>query len=149
MVVRAGRPDVQISALQSETTRAMVLTGGEKPIDYVFYEARTKRIPLIMVDGDTNATMDALDALAPEGFSHPEKLSRVSQLTVRTFDDRSDIGSRCSYQRLAEKRATGGSACPRRAKRICTGITAPFCRRILLGQRKTRLRFCCRISSQE
>ena len=80
VVVRAGRPDVQISALQSETTRAMVLTGGEKPIDYVFYEARTKRIPLIVVDGDTNATMDALDALAPEGFSHPEKLSRVSQL---------------------------------------------------------------------
>ena len=58
----------------------MVLTGGEKPIDYVFYEARTKRIPLIVVDGDTNATMDALDALTPEGFSHPEKLSRVSQL---------------------------------------------------------------------
>ena len=80
VVVRAGRPDVQISALQSETTRAVVLTGGEKPIDYVFYEARTKRIPLIMVDGDTNATMDALDALATEGFSHPEKLSRVSWL---------------------------------------------------------------------
>ena len=39
VVVRAGRPDVQISALQSDTTRAMVLTGGEKPIDYVFYEA--------------------------------------------------------------------------------------------------------------
>lgn len=80
VVVRAGRPDVQISALQSETTRAIVLTGSEKPIDYVFYEARTKRIPLIMVDGDTSATMDALDALTPEGFSHPGKLSRVSQL---------------------------------------------------------------------
>ncbi len=80
VVVRTGRPDVQISALQSETTRAMVLTGGEKPIDYVFYEARTKRIPLIMVDSDTNTTMDALDALDPESFSHPEKLSRVSQL---------------------------------------------------------------------
>ena len=83
VVVRAGRPDVQISALQSETTRVMVLTGGEKPIDYVFYEARTNRIPLIMVDGDTNATMDALDALAPGGFSHPEKLSRVSQLLAK------------------------------------------------------------------
>ncbi len=80
VVVRSGRPDVQISALQSETTRALVLTGGEKPIDYVFYEARTKRIPLILVDGDTDATMNALDALAPEGFSHPEKLSRLSQL---------------------------------------------------------------------
>lgn len=80
VVVRAGRPDVQISALQSETTRAMVLTGGEKPIDYVFYEARTKRIPLILVGGDTHATMDALDEMEPTGFSHPEKLSRISQL---------------------------------------------------------------------
>ncbi|MYA60802.1 MAG: hypothetical protein F4X40_09695, partial [Chloroflexi bacterium] len=68
VVVRAGRPDVQISALQSDTTRAMVLTGGEKPIDYVFYEARTKRIPLIMVGGDTHATMDALDEMEPTGF---------------------------------------------------------------------------------
>ncbi len=80
VVVRAGRPDVQISALQSDTTRAMVLTGGEKPIDYVFYEARTKRIPLIMVGGDTESTMNALDEMEPTGFSHPEKLSRFSQL---------------------------------------------------------------------
>ena len=87
VVVRSGRPDVQISALQSETTRAIVLTGGEKPIDYVFYEARTKRIPLIVVDGDTDATMDALDSMVLEGFSHSEKLSRVSQL----LSDRSMI----------------------------------------------------------
>ena len=80
VVVRAGRPDVQISALQSDTTRAMVLTGGEKPIEYVFYEARTKRIPLIIVDGDTHTTMEALDEMEPTGFSHPEKLSRFSQL---------------------------------------------------------------------
>ena len=80
VVVRGGRPDVQLSALQSETTRAMVLTGGDKPIDYVFYEARTKRIPLIVVDGDTNSTMAALDAMAPAGFTHPDKLGRMSEL---------------------------------------------------------------------
>ena len=80
VVVRGGRPDVQLSALQSETTRAMVLTGGDKPIDYVFYEARTKRIPLIVVDGDTNSTMAALDLMATAGFTHPDKLSRMSEL---------------------------------------------------------------------
>ena len=82
VVVRSGRPDVQISALQSETTKAMVMTGGEGPIDYVFYEARTKRIPLIMVDGDTDATMDALDRIAASEFSHPDKLGRMSQLVA-------------------------------------------------------------------
>ena len=80
VVVRAGRPDVQISALQSDTTRAMVLTGGEKPIDYVFYEARTKRVPLIVVDGDTDATMEALDDIVPAGFTHPDKLGRMREL---------------------------------------------------------------------
>ena len=80
VVVRSGRPDVQISALQSETTRAMVLTGGDKPIDYVFYEARTKRVPLIVVDGDTDATMEALDEIVPTGFTHPDKLGRMNEL---------------------------------------------------------------------
>ncbi len=80
VVVRTGRPDVQISALQSDTTRAMVLTGGGKPIDYVFYEARTKRIPLIVVNGDTDATMKALDEMAVSDFAHSDKLTRMSQL---------------------------------------------------------------------
>ncbi len=80
VVVRTGRPDVQIAALQSETTRAMVLTGGGKPIDYVFYEARSKRIPLIVVEGDTEATMQRIDALAKSEFDHPDKLGRMSEL---------------------------------------------------------------------
>ena len=82
VVVRSGRPDVQISALQSETTKAMVLTGGDKPIDYVFYEARAKRIPLITVDGDTQSTLGALDEIATEEFTHPDKLGRMNQLVA-------------------------------------------------------------------
>ena len=82
VVVRTGRPDVQISALQSDTTRALVLTGGGKPIDYVFYEARTKRIPLIVVDGDTDATLEALDEMGSPTFAHPDKLARMGQLVA-------------------------------------------------------------------
>jgi BioD-like phosphotransacetylase family protein len=88
VVVRSGRPDVQISALQSDTTRALVLTGGSKPIDYVFYEARAKRIPLIVVEDDTDGAMNALDAMSPPSFAHSEKLARISQLlTEREFVD--------------------------------------------------------------
>ncbi len=83
VVVRGGRPDVQISALQSETTRAVVLTGGVKPIDYVFYEARTKRIPLIVVDSDTQETMDSLDVMEPTGFTHPDKLQLFIQILAQ------------------------------------------------------------------
>ncbi len=78
--VRGGRPDVQISALQSDTTRAIVMTGGENPIDYVFYEARTKGIPLISTAHDTVQTMNRLDAMRPSMFDHPDKLRRIAEL---------------------------------------------------------------------
>ncbi len=80
VIVRGGRPDVQISALQSETTRAVVMTGGERPIDYVYYEARTKRIPLIVVASDTEKAMERLDALSSGEFAHKDKLSRIRDL---------------------------------------------------------------------
>lgn len=80
VIVRGGRPDVQISALQSETTRAIIATGGDKPIEYVFYEARAKDIPLISVQHDTDETMRRIDAMKPAPFQHPEKLHRIVRL---------------------------------------------------------------------
>ena len=80
VLVRTGRPDVQISALQSDTTRALVLTGGGRPIEYVLYEARTKRIPLIVVSGNTEETMKRLDEMRQSVFQHQEKLDRMMEL---------------------------------------------------------------------
>ena len=80
VVVRTGRPDVQISALQSESTRAVLMTGGGKPIDYVFYEARTKGIPLFVTERDTNDVMSRLDDIAPSSVAHPGKLERMREL---------------------------------------------------------------------
>lgn len=80
VLARTGRPDVQISALQSNTTRALLLTGGGRPIEYVLYEARTKRIPLIVVPSNTEETMKRLDEMHQSTFHHQEKLDRMIEL---------------------------------------------------------------------
>lgn len=80
VVVRAGRPDVQLSALQSESTRAILMTGGGKAIDYVFYEARTRGIPLLSTEASTEDVMASLDDLPKPAFSHPAKLDRMRTL---------------------------------------------------------------------
>ena len=80
VVVRTGRPDVQISALQSETTRAVLMTGGGKPIDYVFYEARSKGVPLLVTEHDTLSVMDLLDDLPSPSFAFPAKSGRMCEL---------------------------------------------------------------------
>ena len=43
VVVRGDRPDVQLAALQTDTVRALVLTKGIPPIEYVYYEAESAR----------------------------------------------------------------------------------------------------------
>lgn len=80
VVVRSGRPDVQISALQSETTRAVLMTGGGKPIDYVFYEARAKGVPLLVTEHDTLSVMNLLDDLPSPSFAFPVKSERMCEL---------------------------------------------------------------------
>ena len=80
VVVRTGRPDVQISALQSETTRAVLMTGGGKPIDYVFYEARAKGVPLLVTEHDTLSVMGLLDDLPSPSFAFPAKSERMCEL---------------------------------------------------------------------
>lgn len=80
VVVRSGRPDVQLSALQSESTRAVLMTGGTKAIDYVFYEARSRGIPLLGTVASTEEVMTSLDELPAPAFSHPAKVSRMGAL---------------------------------------------------------------------
>lgn len=80
VVVRSGRPDVQLSALQSESTRAILMTGGTKAIDYVFYEARTRGIPLLGTAASTEEVMAKLDDLPTPAYSHPAKLDRMRAL---------------------------------------------------------------------
>ena len=86
IIVRGDRPDIQMSALSVPVT-CLVLTNGIDPIEYVKYEAERVNVPVMVVDSDTIATMDALAGLV-EGasFDHPRKLVRFADLVEQHVD---------------------------------------------------------------
>jgi len=87
VIVRGDRPDVQIAALQTDTTRALVLTKGISPIEYVHYEARERGVPVVVSPYDTHETAARLETLLPKvRFDHPEKLTRMVELASSDLD---------------------------------------------------------------
>ena len=87
VIVRGDRPDVQIAALQTDTTRALVMTKGISPIEYVHYEARERGVPVVVSPYDTHETAARLETLLPKvRFDHPEKLTRMVELASSNLD---------------------------------------------------------------
>ncbi len=87
VVVRGDRPDIQLAALQTDTVRAMVLTKGARPVEYVIYEAGQREVPLVMTDGSTEETTAKLEGLQRRiGFDHPEKLTRIRELAAERLN---------------------------------------------------------------
>jgi hypothetical protein len=83
VIVRGDRPDVQIAAIQTDTTRALVLTKGVRPVEYVVYEAEQRGIPLVVVPGNTHDVAEQLENLQPEvEFDHADKLAVETYLPI-------------------------------------------------------------------
>jgi BioD-like phosphotransacetylase family protein len=80
VLIRGDRPDIQLACLNTKTA-CLVLTGGFTPNQYVFHEAERRDVPLLVVDGGTVATADALDeALGTPLVHHPAKIQRFREL---------------------------------------------------------------------
>lgn len=87
VVVRGDRPDIQLAALQTDTVRAMVLTKGARPVEYVIYEATQRGVPLVMTDGSTEEIAAKLEGLDTKvRFDHPDKLRRILELSADRLD---------------------------------------------------------------
>lgn len=87
VIVRGDRPDVQLAAIQTETTRALVLTKGVRPVEYVIYEAAQRGIPLVVVPGNTHDVAEQLEGLQPQvAFDHADKLARMVDLVSEHVD---------------------------------------------------------------
>ncbi|MDA1279127.1 MAG: DRTGG domain-containing protein [Chloroflexi bacterium] len=87
VIVRGDRPDVQLAAIQTDTTRALILTKGVRPVEYVMYEAEKAGVPLVIVPGSTPDVAEQLEGLQPlVGFDHPDKLSRMVDLVWEHID---------------------------------------------------------------
>ena len=80
VIVRGDRPDVQMSALQTDM-QCFILTRGMEPIEYVKYECDEEEVAAIIVDMDTIETMKAVGPLQLHArFDHPDKLDRAKKL---------------------------------------------------------------------
>ncbi len=87
VIVRGDRPDVQLAAIQTDTTRALILTKGIRPVEYVMYEAAQAGVPLVVVPGNTHDVAEQLEGLQPQiGFDHPDKLARMVDLVSDHLD---------------------------------------------------------------
>ena len=87
VVVRGDRPDVQLAALQTDTVRAMVLTKGARPVEYVVYEANQRGIPLVQTPGTTEQTTEQLTGMIEKiRFDHPDKLARMREIASERLD---------------------------------------------------------------
>ena len=86
VIVRGDRPDIQLAALATPTV-CLVLTGGHQPIEYVSYEAEQQDVPVIVVQGETMSTTEALGALLDWAtVHHPKKVERFLELLQHHTD---------------------------------------------------------------
>ncbi len=86
VVVRGDRPDVQMSALDTNM-ECFIMTGGFEPIEYVRYEAEEEEVSIIIVNLDTLDTMDKIGSLQEHAeFDHKEKLSKFKGLISLNID---------------------------------------------------------------
>ena len=86
VIVRGDRPDVQLAALHTEKTKAVFLTKGMKPVEYVYYEADQSKIPLITVPGNTHDVVEKLEDLQQNiEFNHKEKLEYMVNLVEKNI----------------------------------------------------------------
>ena len=87
VVVRGDRPDIQLAALQSNTVAALILSKGIPPVEYVLYEADTRKIPIMVVPGSTIEVAEQLGNLPLlSEFEHDAKLQRISDLLEQHAD---------------------------------------------------------------
>ena len=86
VVVRSGRPDMQLAALETPTT-CLVLSGDTPPIPSVLYGAETGNVPIISTETDIDSIVAGIeDALSKSRFNQEAKLARLAELLEEHFD---------------------------------------------------------------
>jgi BioD-like phosphotransacetylase family protein len=86
VVVRAGRPDMQLAALET-SIRCLVLCGDGEINHSVQYEAEKKQVPIVRVRQGVAEAVGALEnALERNRFRQIGKLSRLAELMGQYVD---------------------------------------------------------------
>lgn len=83
-VVRFDRTDMHLAAIKGDAT-FLVLTGGRRPMDYLFDVANAEGVPVLLSLNDTENTVIALEAVFDNTRFHGErKLERMAALLAES-----------------------------------------------------------------
>jgi BioD-like phosphotransacetylase family protein len=86
VITRSARPDIQMASMLAGA-RCLVLTGGAEPAEYVKAEALQREVPLILVEGNTLDTAEALAGLLQQANTHStQKIQRFLHLLRSHLD---------------------------------------------------------------
>jgi BioD-like phosphotransacetylase family protein len=86
VITRGDRPDIQLAALET-STRCLVLTDNIDPAPSILSRALELEVPIVLVEGDTAGTMEALEGVFDKaGFADEKKLERLGQILEQDLD---------------------------------------------------------------
>jgi BioD-like phosphotransacetylase family protein len=87
VVITGGdRADIQLAALETPT-KALILTGGHRPSPLVLGQAEDIGVPIILVDYDTAATVEMVEAAIGHQKVHsPAKIQRIRKFIREGLD---------------------------------------------------------------
>lgn len=86
VITRAERPDIQMASLAGNT-RCLILTGGGRPTEYIRVEAAKHDVPILLVDGGTVATAEAIGGLPETATPHRRhKADLMADALAARFD---------------------------------------------------------------
>ena len=86
VITRGDRPDIQLAALET-STKCLVLTGNIEPVPSILSHALELEVPIVLVEGDTAGTMEALEGVFNKARFHNEKkLERLGQILEQHLD---------------------------------------------------------------
>jgi BioD-like phosphotransacetylase family protein len=86
VLLRSGRSDMQLAALQT-STRCLVLSGKQELLAQVMNEAEDKQVPIIQTDDNVATIISSIeDALAANRFNQAGKLPRLDEIMGQHFD---------------------------------------------------------------
>jgi BioD-like phosphotransacetylase family protein len=88
VVITGGdRPDVQRSALEAAGVKCLLLTGGYRPPGALLGKAEEVGVPVLLVDGDTRATIDRTESVIHAGRTRSrETVDRMETLLTEAVD---------------------------------------------------------------
>lgn len=86
VIARYDKPDLLLAALAAEAA-SLIITGGCLPLEYIIDRAEGEGVPLLLVETNTVATMQALAELySATRCASLEKLERVAELIDQHSD---------------------------------------------------------------